>query len=76
MMKFQAYDEKQNARKTYLRVVNERGSVYLIACDQYGNMFLSGRILIIEDNGTLSLCLNVNPSLGFKLNDRGQIEVT
>ena len=73
-MKFQAYDEKQEQTPdVYLRVINGGKYAYLVACNQRGEVYRGGRILRIGEEGALELCSNLNPSLGFKLDDRGQI---
>ena len=53
----------------------EDGRVYLVALDAAGDRVSQGYLMEITRPGTIRRCHAVSPSLGFKLDKSGKIEV-
>lgn len=86
-MKFEVYEEKQKQEKTvYLDLVScdqinkERGPMIigvpsddalLVARNNEGRIV--SVLVVFRGDGTYARCLNVDPDIGFKLDDKGRI---
>ena len=69
--------EKEDAEKQpiYLKLRQMGDEVDVITVDKNGNLWSWGYLLRFCNDGRIYLCSIVNPNLGFKLNDDGQIEI-
>ena len=51
------------------------GNVVLMAIDKHGEQINQGNILMITTSGTIRLCENINPALGFQLDEKNRVEI-
>lgn len=72
-MKFEVYNDNQTAKTTMLRLVECPDCIRLEAVDRYGKPIFQGCILAVCKDGTITMCQNVNPTLGFKLDKHGRV---
>lgn len=49
--------------------------VKLVAVDKDGNPYSAGNILYFNDNGTVTRCTDVDPELGFQLDELGRVKI-
>lgn len=64
------------AKETFLKLAMVEGVVMLQAVDQYGARISQGNILKITEDGKVYRCSSVNPDIGFKLDEDGQVLLT
>ena len=74
-MKIEIFNKKKKEEDDVLRLntrVDGLGDFVVFACDEDGNILSSGRILRINENGTLDRYEHVKVK-GIKTNDQGRI---
>lgn len=74
-MKLEVF-KPSKTKKTVLDLrSDEDGSIVLCAVDESGCPLSAGYLLYIEPSGHILRIENVDPSLGFKLDEKGRIVV-
>lgn len=76
-MRMRIFGEKPQEPDVTLRLkpsVDGEG-VILVACNSAGEVMSGGYLLILETDGQIVLCENVNRHLGFDLDSKGRIRL-
>lgn len=74
MPKLVVYGQEKEERVTRLRLLNEDTRIVLVAVDQHGRRLACGNLLVFNADGSITRPMSVDCTLGFKLNDAGQLE--
>lgn len=73
-MKFKVFTGNEPGKTTFLRLREGNGSIYMDACNEFGEKLLQGNILKIDSDGIV-LCEHVSPKIGLPLDDEGRVIV-
>jgi len=74
-MKLKVYEKNEENKIRYLRLMEIFDEVSLVVVDENGERVDYGNILVIKDNGTIYLNRDINPALGFQLDDNGRMRM-
>ena len=75
-MKYKVFEDKRASGSTvYLKLTAMPSSTtpMLEACDEYGKPLACGKLLYINSNGNLRLCIGISDELGLKLDGEGRL---
>ena len=77
-MKLRIYGETQVEQEpeVFLRLAPDNDGVAVVACDAAGNKYPQGRLVKFRSDGKIYLNHAINESLGFDLDDDGELMVT
>lgn len=68
------FNERKINEDTYLRLIEEGGTVRLVACSVSGYSIMGGSLLSIDESG-IELLAGVRPDLGISLDEEGCVRL-
>lgn len=75
-MKLEVFKSSKTKKTVFLDLCSdEDGAIVLCAVDESGSPLSAGYLLYIEPSGHILRIENVDPSLGFKLDEEGRVVV-
>lgn len=82
-MKYKVYDEAEEKKEPEAEVILKLGvdpynkkQMHVYAVDEKGQRIDRGVLIVFRSDGTVRIPIHVNEKLGFKLGERGRIEIT
>lgn len=73
-MKIEIFNAEKKDLTVRLKLIEKGSDICLVAVDAAGKIVDQGHILSVQSGGTIYKHSGVNPTLGFKLNEDGEVE--